>query len=154
VSATHKSAIRARNEAMSRVEANADPEWKDEALAIIIKVAESQYVLTPDDIWEAGLSTPHSPSALGPVMVTAASKGLIRKTSFHENSRRGNAPPVSISISNLMGFCESCQNYGVIGEMDEEEVSIAFCDCGLGDDPRFYEVIKRSLTKDLGIAVL
>lgn len=70
----------AANEAIERVERNADPTWKAEAWVAILTVARTQHIFTGDDVWATGLERPHEPRALGPLMRRAMKAGVCRKT--------------------------------------------------------------------------
>lgn len=71
-----------REEAIARVEAAANETWKFVALACIHACAKEMLEFTADDVWdrinETGADA-HEPSALGPRMRVAASKGWVAK---------------------------------------------------------------------------
>lgn len=82
-------ALEARDEALGRVEANADERWKAEALAAVRHLARMLPEFTTDDVWaRLGDSYPHEPRALGAVMKTAAAAGLIEPTDRIRTSHR------------------------------------------------------------------
>jgi hypothetical protein len=83
-------ARRARDEAMSRVAAHTDPEWKDRAQATVIGLALRQDRFTADDVWEAGLPKPREARALGPVLMNAAKKGWICSETDFTTSTQAN----------------------------------------------------------------
>ena len=74
--------------AIQRARTNADPEWKELAMELIIKVAQRKATLTADDIWEAGLPETRENRALGAVMQDAAKKNILRSTNTVQKSRR------------------------------------------------------------------
>ena len=94
----------AANEAIARVEANADPGWMTLAYQTVCSLAETHDTLTTDEIWAAlprdGRGT-HDPRALGPVMRRAAHDRLIRATASYVPSRRPgcHARPVRVWLS-------------------------------------------------------
>lgn len=70
----------ARDEAISRVERNADPDWKDMAYDMIVATARELPEFTQDDVWARGLPPTRENRALGPVFLRAARDGVCRKT--------------------------------------------------------------------------
>lgn len=79
----------AKEEAISRVEANASRAWLDEAWLILqaerlncIRAAKRR--MTSDDVWQglhrAGVADPHEPRAMGVVMRRAIAEGLLAPT--------------------------------------------------------------------------
>ena len=85
-------AVAAREEAIARVDANADRKWKAAYYASIIWCARELDALTTDDVRDRmkdhfpELSTP-TPSASGPIIRRAATNGIISKTN-HQNMTR------------------------------------------------------------------
>lgn len=73
-------ARRQADAAIERAYNGADPEWKAAAAWAVFYVAKNKRVFTGDDVWAVGLPRPREPRALGPIMLRAAKKGLIRKT--------------------------------------------------------------------------
>lgn len=99
-------ALRAADEAVERVDRNADDEWKSAALAAICRTAMGKEFLTTDDIWEAMSShsaTTHEPRAMGAVMRQAAAHGWISRTPDYTKSTRKecHARPVAVWLSLL-----------------------------------------------------
>lgn len=96
-------AMSARDEAVQRVGANADPEWYDHALHAIWCLAISRQEITTDDVWdEIGHAlTTHEPRALGAVMQKAARLGYVEATDRYRPSARAacHARPVRIWAS-------------------------------------------------------
>lgn len=82
----------ARDEALARVEAHADPEWKATALAVVEHLARTRDEMTTDDVWHVldarGVTFTHEPRALGAVMKQAASFGWISRTERTRRSER------------------------------------------------------------------
>lgn len=84
-------ARQARDEAIARVDAHANPEWKEEALRAIHTLAQRAASFTCDDVWETGLPKPHEGRALGSVMLRAARLGYIeRTTEYVTSTQKGN----------------------------------------------------------------
>lgn len=86
-------AERAADEAIERVGRNADPNWKQAALeAVCIIALDRRQRFTTDDVWELldqqGVRATHEPRALGAVIRTAQSKGLIQSTGEYVKSKR------------------------------------------------------------------
>jgi len=82
----------ARDEAMDRVNENADPEWKDLATTTVLRVAVAYAEFTTDDVWEVlGDEKPHEPRALGPIMALLSRRNIIRKTGGMRESKRPEA---------------------------------------------------------------
>jgi hypothetical protein len=82
----------ARDEALARVEANADPEWKARTLDAIRWLCRTQREITTDDVWlylrQHDIAAPHEPRALGAVMNQARNRGWIAATDRVINSSR------------------------------------------------------------------
>jgi hypothetical protein len=54
--------------------------WKDHALAIVVKVAETHRTFTSDDVWKMGLTRPNGDARkLGAIMRQAMRKGICTK---------------------------------------------------------------------------
>lgn len=78
-------------EALTRVEANANDEWKATAVRIVTRLAESGYLFTTDDVWgmlEAADVHTHEPRALGAIMRSLAKNGKIMDAGGYRNSTR------------------------------------------------------------------
>lgn len=77
---TIEDALAARDEAIDRVDAHADPDWKDEALNALYRAIHKLGVgadLSTDDVdWPGS----REPRAHGPIMLAAAREGLIEHT--------------------------------------------------------------------------
>ncbi|QFG10732.1 hypothetical protein SEA_ANIMUS_64 [Streptomyces phage Animus] len=95
---TLKAAEAARDEAMQRVYDSAAEEWKAQAHATIIAVADSLGEFTVDDLWDAGLVKPDEPRAMGPVLRKAARDGYVRQTGQYAKSRYRNATPIPVWV--------------------------------------------------------
>lgn len=81
------------NEAIERVERNADSEWKDGAYLACCLVAESLIEFTTDDVWEYmerlfPNAQTHEPRAMGAIMRKAARDGKIVPTGEYAKSSR------------------------------------------------------------------
>lgn len=81
----------ARDQALARVEANADQDWKDRARAVIQELARTRVYFTTDDVWQElakqDVET-HEPRAIGALMRQAAADHLIAPTNRYEPSAR------------------------------------------------------------------
>ncbi len=77
----------ATEEAIERVERNSPEGWQVEAVAIIRDVASRFAQFTADDVWDAGLTVPPTPSALGPAFRAAQSAGYCTPTAMVQPSR-------------------------------------------------------------------
>lgn len=91
-------AIEERNEAMARVEAAANEEWKSAVAQIIRKFASFHIPFSSDDIMDTAAGLPIStndPRALGPLMTRAAKDCAIKKTGRMILSRRRHASPIT-----------------------------------------------------------
>lgn len=76
-------ARRAKEDGMSRVEANATAGWSELMFGLVIEVAKSQSRFTSDDVFNLAetrmpIST-HDLRAFGPVMMKAARQNICRK---------------------------------------------------------------------------
>ena len=95
----------ARDEAIDRVEANANDEWLAKARQAVLWLAHNRDEWTTDDMWSlldgCGVHT-SEPRAMGAVMRWAARSGLVSKTDRVVNSRRAecHARPVAVWKSN------------------------------------------------------
>jgi hypothetical protein len=81
-----------KEEAINRVESNADPGWMNAAAIAVKRVALKLDTFTTDDVWdELGYvsNTTHEPRAMGAVMRNAARAGIITATSGYRTSKRG-----------------------------------------------------------------
>lgn len=101
-------AAASRDAAIAQVEHNADVAWKDEARAIVQRLARSRIEFTTDDVWiclEDSEAETHEPRALGAIMREAGREGLIRATNMTAPSTRPacNARPVRIWESLVVG---------------------------------------------------
>ena len=84
-------AEQARDEAINRVERNADADWLDYAYKAVKYLAENRDEFTTDDVWlvlaDWGYSV-REPRALGAVMRRAAKNDLIQATTRYKKSNR------------------------------------------------------------------
>jgi len=82
----------AKEEAIRRVEDNADRSWLDEAWSAVRVVAERRMEFTTDAVhgllqaWE--VPEPHEPRALGPIMQRAIKRGICVPTGVYRPSVR------------------------------------------------------------------
>lgn len=92
----------ARDEAIDRVEANADRIWTEGALEAVRGLALCRDEFTTDDVWDrlevAGYDLPRERRAMGAVMRQAARDRLVVKSDRVVNSRRVecHARPVAV----------------------------------------------------------
>lgn len=81
---------KARDEAVARVEANAQPDWLETARRIVLAISAGGE-FTTDDVWtglaSASVAT-HEPRALGAVLRRLAKEGHIVKTGQYRPSTR------------------------------------------------------------------
>ena len=98
-------AIAARDEAVTRVGANADADWVEHTLHVVWCLAVAHDEITTDDIWGTigEVAATHEPRALGSVMQTAARKGWVSPTDCYRPSARPacHARPVRIWKSHI-----------------------------------------------------
>jgi hypothetical protein len=70
---------------------HAPDSWKRSARHIVNVWADAAVPFTADDVWETldaiGVGMPPTPSALGPIIATAARNGTIRKTGRYVPTR-------------------------------------------------------------------
>lgn len=77
-------ALSVRDEAIARVDLNADSEWKIAARTSLQECAFVHTTFTADEVWERleqifpDVET-HEPSAMGPIFLAAARRGWIEK---------------------------------------------------------------------------
>jgi len=79
----------ARDDALERVEKNANEEWKARAYKVVRRLAYTQLFITTDDVWAllAGYEErTHEPRAMGAVMRRASRDLLIAPTDSIVNS--------------------------------------------------------------------
>lgn len=85
-------ATEAKDEAITRVGHNADPQWVTACYNTIVQIAFNKQRFTTDDVWDAldraKVATPHEPKAIGAVLRQAAKDGLIYATDDHKPSAR------------------------------------------------------------------
>lgn len=103
-----KTAIQLRDEALDRVEENANAEWFAVALQVIQDLAEKLDKVTSDDVWEQLKNHPevqtHQPSAMGAIFRKACNLNLISATDTFISSKRpsSHARPIRVWESKLM----------------------------------------------------
>ena len=81
-------AEQARDEAIARVDANADAGWKAEALRMILVVGRQKRTFIADDVWDAGLERPDEGRALGAILQRAHRLGYIEPTGEYRPSNQ------------------------------------------------------------------
>lgn len=85
-----------RDEAMARVDAHADLDWKIEAKRALWARIRTRQPFTTDDLWDDGLRKPREPRALGPVIATAKRKGYLVDTGQMVQSRYRHATKITV----------------------------------------------------------
>ncbi|MEL6110395.1 MAG: hypothetical protein AAFU85_30680 [Planctomycetota bacterium] len=78
--------------AIDRVDANADPDWRDVALECVRELAATKLEFSADDFVEAmelKEVTTHQPSASGPMFLRAKKRGWITQAGYTVQSRIG-----------------------------------------------------------------
>ena len=72
------------DDALQRVEENAEEYWKARALEAVTWCARTHQEFTADEVWERleqlNVEGPHTPAALGPIFLAARRAGVIEKT--------------------------------------------------------------------------
>lgn len=68
------------HDAIKRVDANSDENFKEEAKALVRTVAGQMEFLTTEDVLDKMHYTTHDNRAMGPIMLWAKSQGIIAKT--------------------------------------------------------------------------
>jgi hypothetical protein len=85
-----EAAVAARDEAIERVDENADPDWKEAAKLIVCDLARNKVRFTTDDVWRQllnqGVMFPHEPRAMGGIMMGLARAGVIRRLDSQRKS--------------------------------------------------------------------
>lgn len=90
-----------RNIGMKRVDDATAEKWKQYADDFILDYAKKHPIVFVDDLWDAGLTEPSSPRALGPRMKAAAVAGWITKTDRVRPSVRSHLTGKPIWVSNV-----------------------------------------------------
>lgn len=74
--------VAAREEAINRVDAHADPEWKDVAYLTAVRVARQKRFFVSEDVWDAlsGDVRTHEPRAMGAVMRRLRKERIVEPT--------------------------------------------------------------------------
>ena len=83
-------ALALRDEGVARVDSNADPLWKKEAAATILRLAATFAKFTSDDVWKAleGRALTPEPRAMGAQFLKASKAGVIEPTGEYWQSKR------------------------------------------------------------------
>ena len=102
-----------KEEAINRVELNADPQWFDAAMRAVKRLALGRDTFTTDDVWEElqyVSNTTHEPRAMGAVMRNAAKTGIITATSGYRTSQRSecHGRPVRVWSSTIRAQSKPC----------------------------------------------
>jgi hypothetical protein len=92
-----------RDEALARVEAHADAEWKRIAYLVLCRVAVLNPTITSDNVWDVmtdeypNVST-HEPRAMGATMKAGQKAGLIEPTDTFVRTPRPQAHKAPIMV--------------------------------------------------------
>ena len=88
-----------RDEAIERADRGAAEQWKNAAIDLIRQMPAGK-TFTADDIWFqlSDISNPREPRALGPVILSAVKKKIIRKTGEYRQAVRRHATPGPVWI--------------------------------------------------------
>lgn len=81
--ATDDDAQRARDAAIQQAHDHANETWKQTAYSALVEVARTCATFTSVEVWKhlhGAKPTTHEPSALGPLFLIAARKGICQKT--------------------------------------------------------------------------
>jgi hypothetical protein len=101
-----KTAIELRDEALDKVEENANAQWTDLVLQIIKDLVAKSPTITSDDVWlelqNYPAITTHQPSAMGAMFRAASYQNLITATDSFISSKRpsSHARPIRVWQSN------------------------------------------------------
>jgi hypothetical protein len=79
-----------RDRKIQQVDGNADPAWRNEAEATVLRLAATGIDFTTSDVWESGLRRPREPRALGAVIKHLSKAGHIVPAGYYVNSREPN----------------------------------------------------------------
>ena len=94
-----------RDEALARVEANADEEWLDYAKARLLEYLQCHETMFTDDFVESIEWKPRELRALGPVFLHAARQKWMRKSGRFRKSIRSNMTEKPVWDSLVSGGC-------------------------------------------------
>jgi hypothetical protein len=75
---------------------NVTEQWKSDATAMVILLANSAKTFTANDVWAHGLEMPPNKRALSVVFRELKADGFIRDTGVKESSRWGHGQPISV----------------------------------------------------------
>lgn len=85
-------AIKARDEAIARVDTNMDERWKQACRNAIMEIASIKAEFTTDDVWELmyqkNIDQPHENRAMGAVIREIHKLGIIKPSDRYVNSLR------------------------------------------------------------------
>ena len=70
----------ARDRGIANAETGSGPEWQEQALALIRRIAGERSFLVSDDLWVSGLAEPKDGRALGATFIRAKNLGYIAPT--------------------------------------------------------------------------
>jgi len=89
-----------RDEALERVAANTNADWRVRALEMVFELAKYQRELVADDLWRY-LEKPREPRALGPIMRAAQRAGWIAPTDRYVPNPNRHLTPSRVWSSRL-----------------------------------------------------
>ncbi len=93
-------AMAERDEALTRVDENANAQWKQTCTNVVLLLARTRLTFTADDVWfylekHHDVST-HEPRALGAVLNQLSKAGRIHPTGGYAPSVRRHAAPIRV----------------------------------------------------------
>lgn len=95
-----------KDAALAQVASNTSPEWSKAAFETVVYLSQNRKEFNTDAVWVvlerdyAYLDKPH-PRALGPIMLAAAKKRIIKHSGRYENSVRESCHrrPIAVWVS-------------------------------------------------------
>lgn len=120
----------ARDDAINRVEAHANPEWKEVAYVTALGVARVRRFFTSEDVWDAlsGDARTHEPRAMGAVMRRLRKENVVEPTDqfITSTSPLGHGRPSRVWRSLLDGEAPALEQHDRIASDDSRPDSWGF----------------------------
>jgi hypothetical protein len=85
-------------EGITNAETGSGPDWQEQAIALVKKLAESHSYIVSDDLWVSGLTEPGDSRALGAAMVTAKRRGYVTPTMMFVNTHQASRHKAPIRV--------------------------------------------------------
>jgi hypothetical protein len=85
-------------EGIANAETGSGPDWQEQAIALVKKLAESHSYIVSDDLWVSGLTEPGDSRALGAAMVTAKRRGYVTPTMMFVNTYQASRHKAPIRV--------------------------------------------------------